>query len=82
MLGVSGSGVVIDELIDFVGARTDKGALKKLILQFAPNKKMLRLSPHVFDVLSDKCTQLERFELRGTDMIKEAKPREVLQNFF
>lgn len=40
------------------------------------------LTPHVFDVLARKCTNLKKFELRGTQKIKSENAREVLHNFF
>ena len=82
MTGVSGSTIVIDELIDFMGLQITKGELKVLILDIATNKNLTDLTPSVFETLASKCTKLERLELRGTARIKAEGPRRVLHEFF
>ena len=82
MRGVSGSKIVIDELIDFMGRNTKKGKLQKLVLDIAPHKDLDGLTPVVFKTLAAKCTKLKRFELFGTARLEKAQPREVLHEFF
>ena len=56
--GLSASSVVIDEFFDLLGKIIAVGDLEKLTLGLANSKKITTLSPHVFEVLSDKCTKL------------------------
>ena len=80
--GLSASSVVIDEFFDLLGKIITAGDLKQLTLGLANSKKITTLSPHVFDVLSDKCTELKNFELYNTDVIEALEPRKVLHDFF
>ena len=82
MQGVSGSKIVIDELIDFMGRNIKKGKLKKLVMDIAPHKDLDGLTPVVFRTLAAKCTKFERFELYGTARLENPQPREVLHDFF
>ena len=56
--GLSASSVVIDEFFDLLGKIIAVGDLEQLTLGLANSKKITTLSPHVFEVLSDKCTDL------------------------
>ena len=54
--GLSASSVVIDEFFDLLGKIITAGDLEELTLGLANSKKVTTPSPHVFEVLSDKCT--------------------------
>ena len=78
----SGSSIVIDELIDFIGKQIkSSGELKRLKLQICPNAKLTLLTAHVFDVLAEKCNNLDRFELLGAERLSQEQPRRVLLDF-
>ena len=68
--GLSASSVVIDEFFDLLGKIITAGDLEQLTLGLANSKKITTLSPYVFEVLSDKCTELQKFEFYNTDVIE------------
>ena len=79
--GIYGSSIVIDELIDCLGSRIEEGTLERLILEILPHKNLTELTSHVFEILASKCTNLRKFELNGTQLIKSDKARKVLHEF-
>ena len=82
MIGVYGSSIVIDEIIDCFGMKILEDKLESITLDILPHKNLTVLTPHVFDVLARKCSNLKKFELRGTQKIKSENARGVLHNFF
>jgi len=77
----SGSSIVIDELIDFIGREVKPNELEKLCLEITPNIKLKVLTPHVFDVLAKKCGKLDRFELRGASRLSQEQTRGIILDF-